>query len=44
MTITKEKEADILRYHLVEKWPIGTIATQLGVHHDTIHRVLYQLH
>lgn len=40
MTITKDKEADILRYHLVEKWPIGTIATQLGVHHDTIHRVL----
>ncbi|MCK5479352.1 MAG: hypothetical protein KAI44_10565, partial [Methylococcales bacterium] len=42
MTISKQKEADILRYHYVEKWPVGTISKQLGVHHDTVHRVLSQ--
>ena len=42
MTISKQKEADILRYHHVEKWPVGTISKQLGVHHDTVHRVLSQ--
>lgn len=40
--ISKEIEAQILRYHLVEKWPVGTIARQLGIHHDTIERVLCQ--
>lgn len=40
--IPKELEAKILRYHHVEKWPIGTIASQLGVHHDTVERVLSQ--
>jgi len=40
--ISKELEARILRYHLVEKWPVGTIAQQLGIHHDTIERVLCQ--
>lgn len=40
--ISKEIEAQILRYHLVEKWPVGTIGKQLGVHHDTIERVLCQ--
>ena len=40
MTISKQKEADILRYHHVEKWPVGTISKQLDVHHDTVHRVL----
>ena len=40
--IPKELEAKILRYHHVEKWPVGTIASQLGVHHDTVERVLHQ--
>jgi len=40
VTISKEKEAEILRYYHVEKWPVGTISKQLGVHHDAIHRVL----
>jgi transposase len=40
--IPKELEAKILRYHLAEKWPVGTIARQLGVHHDTVERVLCQ--
>lgn len=40
--IPKELEAKILRYHHVEQWPVGTIASQLGVHHDTVERVLGQ--
>ena len=40
--ISKAKEAEILRYYHVEKWPVGTISKQLGVHHDAIHRVLSQ--
>lgn len=42
MTISKEKEAEILRYYHVEKWPVGTISKQLYVHHNTVHRVLSQ--
>ena len=42
MTISKEKEAEILRFYHVEKWPVGTISKQLHVHHDAIHRVLSQ--
>ncbi len=34
--IPKETEAAILRLFHAEKWPIGTIAGQLGVHHTTI--------
>lgn len=33
-------EADILRHRLVDKWPVGTIASQLGVHHDVVRRVV----
>ena len=40
MTISKEKEAEILRFYHVEKWPVGTISKQLNIHHDAIHRVL----
>ena len=40
--IPKEVESKILRYHLVEKWPVGTIARELGVHHDTVERVVRQ--
>jgi len=42
LTIDKELEAKILRYHHVEKWRVGTIARQLGVHHNTVNRVLSQ--
>ena len=42
MAITPELEAKILRYHHVEKWLVGTIAHQLGVHHTTVDRVLSQ--
>jgi len=38
--IPKEKEAEIVRLYHGEKWPIGTIAAQLGVHHTTVQRVL----
>lgn len=40
--ITQETRARILRLHHAESWPIGTIARQLGVHHDTVRRVLIQ--
>lgn len=42
MVIPPDREAQILRYHHVEKWPIGTIARQLGVHHSVVRRVLAQ--
>ena len=42
MTIDKDTEAKILRYHFVEKWRVGTIATQLGIHHSVVDRVLAQ--
>jgi len=42
MTIPLELEAQILRYYHVEKWTIGTIATQLKMHHGTVTRVLTQ--
>lgn len=42
MSISKEIEAKILRYHHVERWPIGTIGRQLGVHHSVVRRVLSQ--
>ena len=40
MAIPQEVRANILRYHHVEKWRVGTIASQLGVHHSTVKRVL----
>lgn len=40
--ISPELEAQILRLAQVEKWPIGTIAAQLGLHHDVVARVLRQ--
>jgi transposase len=42
MAIDKETEAKILRYHFVEQWRTGTIATQLGIHHSVVDRVLAQ--
>ncbi len=38
--ISKELEADILRLYHAERWRVGTIASQLGVHHSTVRRVL----
>jgi transposase len=40
--IAPETEAEILRLYHAEKWRIGTIATQMGVHHSTVRRVLAQ--
>jgi len=40
--IDKALEAEILRLHHAEKWPVGTIAAQLHVHHTTVQRVLGQ--
>jgi hypothetical protein len=34
--IPRALEAEILRLHQVEHWPIGTIAAQLRVHHSTV--------
>lgn len=33
-------EAEILRLYHAEHWPVGTIATQLGVHYHTVRRAL----
>src|SRR5512142_2111229 len=40
--IDKALEAEILRLHTAEKWKVGTIASQLNVHHETVERVLAQ--
>ena len=40
MAISDELRAQILRYHFVEHWRVGTIASQLSVHHYTVERVL----
>jgi transposase len=40
--IARALEAEILRLHYSEGWPIGTIARQLRVHHGTVRRVLAQ--
>ena len=40
MTVVAEVEAEIARLFAVEHWKVGTIAAQLGVHHDVVRRVL----
>ena len=40
--ISRAVEAEVLRLHHAEKWPIGTIARQLMLHHSTVRRVLAQ--
>jgi hypothetical protein len=40
MTIDEAKEAEIRRLHFAEHWNVGTIVTQLGLHHDVVERVL----
>ena len=42
MALPPETEAQILRFHHAERWPIGTIAGQLNVHRDSVARVLAQ--
>ncbi|HQX26225.1 MAG TPA: helix-turn-helix domain-containing protein, partial [Pseudomonadota bacterium] len=42
MALSPEHEAQILRYYHAERWRIGTIAAQLGLHRDTVARVLAQ--
>lgn len=42
MTISSDLESKIIRYYHVEKWRVGTIASQLNVHHSTVKRVLSQ--
>jgi len=40
MKTTPEIEADIVRLHYAEHWPVGTIAAQLDAHPDVVRRVL----
>ncbi|MBA3819957.1 MAG: IS21 family transposase [Deltaproteobacteria bacterium] len=40
MKTTPEIEAEIVRLHYAEHWPVGTIATQLEAHPDVVRRVL----
>ena len=40
MAIDKQTRAEILRLYFAEKWRIGTIARQLGVHHGTVERAV----
>jgi transposase len=40
--VSPEESAAILRLHHAEEWSVGTIAAQLGRHHDTVERVLAQ--
>jgi transposase len=40
--ISHELEAQILRLYHNEKWPVGTIAEQLRVHHSAVERVIEQ--
>jgi transposase len=40
--ISRAVEAEVLRLHHAERWPIGTIARQLLLHHSTVRRVLVQ--
>ena len=42
MALTPEIEAQILRYYHAEHWRVGTIASQLHVHRDSVARVLTQ--
>ena len=40
--IDREVEAQIIRLHRVERWPVGTISRQLGIHHSVVTRVISQ--
>ncbi|MGH9360591.1 MAG: IS21 family transposase [Thermoanaerobaculia bacterium] len=41
--ITPEDEALIVRLYHTERWRVGTIARQLGIHHGTVRRVLKKI-
>jgi transposase len=38
--VTPEQRAEIRRLYYAEHWRVGTIATQLGVHHETVRTAL----
>lgn len=38
--VPAEVEAEILRLFVVEHWPVGTIASQLQLHHEVVRRVI----
>lgn len=40
MTIRIDIQAEVLRLFHAERWKIGTIAAQLGIHHSAVRRVL----
>jgi transposase len=40
MTIDEELQARIRRLFYAEHWKVGTIAAELGVHHDTVERAV----
>ena len=40
--IPPELEAKILKLYHADKWTVGTISKQLGIHHNTVERVLSQ--
>src|SRR6185312_6051588 len=40
--ISRELEAEIVRLYHAEHWPVGTLARQLHIHHETVRRVLGQ--
>ena len=42
MAIDKQTIAEILRLYCAEKWKVGTIARQLGIHHNTARRVVIE--
>jgi transposase len=40
MTVSAQTEAEVRRLYFAEHWKRGTIATQLGIHPDTVTRIL----
>jgi transposase len=42
--ITPAQHAEIRRLYYGEHWKVGTIATQLGVHHDTVRAAIAEAH
>jgi transposase len=44
MTVSREIEAEVRRLSHAEGWPPGTIAKELGVHHEVVERVLDAQH
>lgn len=40
MTMRIDIQAEVMRLFHAERWKIGTIAAQLGLHHSAVRRVL----